>query len=207
MAESSCGCEVNGFEGIDFNSPSTTKLKFSTTGLIITGIFGGSAVLLSAICLPFVTPALRKICLPFVPATNSQVSNVFKALNGRTVSTFVDLGSGDGRIVFEASRRGYKATGIELNPWLVIYSKIQAIRLGLSSSASFHRKDIWKVSLRAYDTVVIFGVDVMMEQLENKCKKELNSNAVIIACRYPFPNLQPEKTIGEGIDTVWLYRS
>lgn len=59
---------------------------------------GGIAVGLSIICVPFVSPALRKYCLPYIPATNSQIENVFKALNGRK-GKLVDLGSGDGRIV------------------------------------------------------------------------------------------------------------
>ena len=74
---------------------------------------GCSALALSAICLPFVTPALRRVCLPYVPATDKQVENVFKALaRGNTTSTssssakrptLVDIGSGDGRIVSAAA--------------------------------------------------------------------------------------------------------
>ena len=64
---------------------------------------GGSAIALSLICLPFVTPALRKVCLPYVPATTTQVENVMKALvkypGSNTFGKLVDLGSGDGRIV------------------------------------------------------------------------------------------------------------
>lgn len=59
---------------------------------------GGVALGLTVICIPFVSPALRKYCLPFIPATNAQVQNVFKALSG-TTGRLVDLGSGDGRIV------------------------------------------------------------------------------------------------------------
>lgn len=55
-------------------------------------------MVLTAICAPFVLPALRKICLPYVPATTIQVSNVIKALRGRN-GQLIDLGSGDGRIV------------------------------------------------------------------------------------------------------------
>ena len=68
---------------------------------------GGSALALSALCLPFVTPALRRVCLPYVPATEQQVRNVFRALEEARSSSgsdrgrrkLVDLGSGDGRIV------------------------------------------------------------------------------------------------------------
>ena len=64
---------------------------------------GGSAIALSLICLPFVTPALRKVCLPYVPATTAQVENVMTALlknpQSRNLGKLIDIGSGDGRIV------------------------------------------------------------------------------------------------------------
>lgn len=56
--------------------------------------------MLSAICMPFVSPALRRVCLPYVPATTSQVENIFRGLAGRK-GNLIDLGSGDGRIVSE----------------------------------------------------------------------------------------------------------
>ena len=51
----------------------------SKTGLILAAITGGAALTLSALSLPFVTPALRRYCLPYVPATHQQVENVLKA--------------------------------------------------------------------------------------------------------------------------------
>lgn len=44
-----------------------------------------------------------------------------------------------------------------------------------------------------------------MEQLENKFVKELNPNTYIVACRFPLSKMKPIKTIGIGIDTVWVY--
>lgn len=71
------------------------------TGLVLAGVFGGSALILSAICFPFVAPALRRICLPYVPASEQQVRNVVQALtlHSKPGGCLVDLGSGDGRIV------------------------------------------------------------------------------------------------------------
>lgn len=39
----------------------------------------------------------------------------------------VDLGSGDGRVVIEAARHGYRAVGCELNPVLVVISQAWAL--------------------------------------------------------------------------------
>ena len=173
-------------------------------------VSGGVAVALSAICLPFVTPALRKVCLPFVPATDTQVANVFRALGEPPVPSgrrkLVDIGSGDGRIVLEAAKAGFRAHGVELNPWLVLYSKYRARRLGLSSAATFSRADLWKSDMGKYDNVVIFGVEQMMPALEAKLARELSTSSRVVACRFPFPSWRPESELGAGVDRVWIYR-
>ncbi|XP_068605218.1 ATP synthase subunit C lysine N-methyltransferase-like [Brachionichthys hirsutus] len=173
-------------------------------GVIATGALGASLVALYAAAVPFVTPALRNVCLPFVPATSAQVGNVLAVLRGRSGS-LVDIGSGDGRIVIAAAERGFQASGFELNPWLVWYSRYNAWRRGVHRSTSFHISDLWKVSFAQYTNVVIFGVPQMMEQLELKLAKELPTTAKVVACRFPFPTWVPERTAGEGIDTVWMY--
>ncbi|XP_071774665.1 ATP synthase subunit C lysine N-methyltransferase isoform X1 [Centroberyx gerrardi] len=176
----------------------------SRVGLVVTGLVGGSLVALYAVATPFVAPALRKVCLPFVPATTAQVENVLKVLQARS-GTLVDIGSGDGRIVIAAAKHGFRASGFELNPWLVWYSRYKAWREGVRHSTSFHISDLWKVSFAQYSNVVIFGVPQMMDQLELKLGSELQSTAKVVACRFPFPTWVPDHTAGEGIDTVWVY--
>ncbi|XP_067219363.1 ATP synthase subunit C lysine N-methyltransferase isoform X2 [Chanodichthys erythropterus] len=158
-------------------------------GIIATCVVGGSLVALYAVTGPFVAPALRKVCLPFVPATRTQIENVLTVLKTRSGS-LVDIGSGDGRIVIAAAKRGFKAVGFELNPWLVWYSRYKAWREGVHHSTSFYISDLWK-----------------MEQLEVKLQTELQSSAKVVACRFPFPTWTPVDVAGEGIDTVWVYNA
>ncbi|XP_024862684.1 ATP synthase subunit C lysine N-methyltransferase [Kryptolebias marmoratus] len=185
-------------------SGNTDKRSRSRLGLIVTGVVGGSLVALYAVAAPFVAPALRKVCLPFVPATSAQVDNVLKVLRARS-GTLVDIGSGDGRIVIAAAKHGFQASGFELNPWLVWYSRYRAWRDGVHRSTSFYISDLWKASFAPYSNVVIFGVPQMMDQLELKLSSELPITAKVVACRFPFPTWIPECTEGEGIDTVWVY--
>lgn len=192
-------CKGNG-------STSTTSTTTKRLGLLATGLVGGCVVALYAVTAPFVLPALRKVCLPFVPATSTQVENVLKVLRTRS-GTLVDIGSGDGRIVIAAAKRGFQASGFELNPWLVWYSRYKAWREGVHRSTSFHISDLWKVSFAQYSNVVIFGVPQMMDQLELKLSNELQSTAKVVACRFPFPSWVPDQVAGEGIDTVWIYHA
>ncbi|XP_031562363.1 ATP synthase subunit C lysine N-methyltransferase-like isoform X2 [Actinia tenebrosa] len=175
-----------------FNPEDLTKSvkppKRSIFGKVVLGVTGAVALGLVAITTPFVTPALRKICLPYVPATERQVANVLQLCRKGKTHTLVDLGSGDGRVVLAAARHGYLAHGIELNPWLVLYSNIQARWHGLSNLASFSRQDLWK-----------------MPQLQEKIQKEVNPDCHVIACRFPF-SWRPKDCIQEGIDSVWLYK-
>ncbi|KAI4455343.1 hypothetical protein MML48_9g00008284 [Holotrichia oblita] len=136
---------MSAIEQIDGYS-TKNDVKLSNTGIILVGITGGVAVALSIISAPFISPALRKICLPYVPATSSQIQNIFIALKGRT-GNLIDLGSGDGRIVLEAAKHKFVSHGVELNPWLVIYSKIDAIRKGYRKETRFFKKDLWKFDL------------------------------------------------------------
>ncbi|XP_052598970.1 ATP synthase subunit C lysine N-methyltransferase isoform X1 [Peromyscus californicus insignis] len=182
----------------------SNSLKKSNWGFLFPGLVGGALVIVYAVATPFVTPALRKVCLPFVPATSKQIENVVKMLQHRRGS-LVDIGSGDGRIVIAAAKEGFPAVGYELNPWLVWYSRYRAWREGVHGSARFYISDLWKVTFAQYSNVVIFGVPQMMPQLEKKLELELEDDARVIACRFPFPHWTPDHTTGEGIDTVWVY--
>lgn len=179
--------------------------KLSSTGKVLIYVTGGIAVGVSIICIPFtVLPALRKVCLPFVPATTDQLLGVSKALAGRS-GKLLDVGSGDGRIVFTAAKLGFQADGVELNPWLVYYSRIAALLKPEYRSCKFFRCDLWKFDLKPYNNIVIFGVEQMMKDFENKLLTETRKDTVVVACRFPLPNMTPVETIGSGVDTVWKY--
>ncbi|XP_022832095.1 protein FAM173B [Spodoptera litura] len=186
------------------NSETKKPSKLSFTGKALIYVTGGLAVGVSVICVPFVVPALRKICLPYVPATTEQLLGVSKALAGRN-GRLLDVGSGDGRIVFTAAKLGFQADGVELNPWLVYYSRIAALLNPVYRGSKFYRRDLWKFDLKPYNNIVIFGVEQMMDDFEKKLITETNKDTVVVACRFPLPNMVPVETIGSGVDTVWKY--
>ncbi|XP_063368890.1 ATP synthase subunit C lysine N-methyltransferase [Cydia amplana] len=186
--------------GSETNAPR----KLSSAGKILIYTTGGLAVGVSIVCIPFVSPALRKVCLPYVPATTEQLAGVTKALSGRS-GRLLDVGSGDGRIVFTAAKLGFKSDGVELNPWLVYYSRIAALLSSQSQNTKFYRRNLWTFSLKPYDNIVIFGVEQMMSEFESKLLAETENGTVVVACRFPLPNMRPLETIGHGVDTVWKY--
>lgn len=149
-------CQLVSEEGKSSQPP-----KLSKRGLVMLGISGALFTGISSLLMPFVLPGLRRIALPYIPASRTQVHNVFSVLQGRSGS-LLDIGSGDGRITMAAARKGFQGYGVELNLWLVLYSRWKAWTSGLSSQAKFHKKDLWKMDLSGYQNLVIFGVESMM---------------------------------------------
>ena len=72
--------------------------------------------------------------------------------------SFVDLGSGDGRIVFRAARENlfHASIGYELNPLLHLLASLQRMVRGPKawSTTHFYRRDLWDVDLRNNADVV-----------------------------------------------------
>lgn len=99
-----------------------------------------------------------------MPATTKQVNNVLSLLKKRpnTINKVLDIGSGDGRIVIACAQTGFDSHGVELNPWLVYYSRLSAIMNNVSSKAKFFRRDLWKFNISSYNNIVIFGVEEMV---------------------------------------------
>lgn len=44
-----------------------------------------------------------------------------------------------------------------------------------------------------------------MQDLERKLLTEAANDAKIIACRFPLPQMEPQRVIEDGVHTVWYY--
>jgi SAM-dependent methyltransferase len=68
----------------------------------------------------------------------------------------IDLGSGDGRTVITAAKRGIRAHGIEYNPDMVELSKRNAAKEGVGDRASFVKADLFESDFSQATVVTMF---------------------------------------------------
>lgn len=68
----------------------------------------------------------------------------------------IDLGSGDGRIVITAAKRGTRAAGIEYNPDMVEYAKRNAKKEGVADKTEFINADIFEYDFSKATVVTMF---------------------------------------------------
>jgi SAM-dependent methyltransferase len=62
---------------------------------------------------------------PYVPTLRLNMHTALDLLDLKPGQTLLDLGSGDGRILLAAAKRGWNAVGIEVSPVLVVVSRIR----------------------------------------------------------------------------------
>ncbi len=92
----------------------------------------------------------------WVPTSQSLVDRMLDMANVTADDYVIDLGSGDGRTVITAAKRGAVAHGIEYNPDMVALSKKNAEKEGVSDKATFVEGDLFASDFSKATVVTMF---------------------------------------------------
>lgn len=132
---------------------------------------------------------------PYVRSAPERVENMMKIMDFKKVKKMVDLGSGDGTIMFEFAKRGVESHGYEINPFLVWGTRKEIKKLGLEKKAYVHWKNFWFMDFKKtdFDLITIYGIPWIMGMLGKKLKRELKPGTKIISNYFTFPGWKPVK--------------
>ena len=92
----------------------------------------------------------------WVPTSQALIDKMLDVARVRPNDFVIDLGSGDGRTVITAAKRGAQALGIEYNPDMVALSKRNANNEGVSERAQFVKADIFESDLSNATVITMF---------------------------------------------------
>ena len=92
----------------------------------------------------------------WVPTPQALVDKMLDMAKLTPKDYLIDLGSGDGRTVITAAKRGSKALGIEYNPDMVELSKRNAAKEGVSDKASFRKADLFESDFSQAQVITMF---------------------------------------------------
>jgi hypothetical protein len=92
----------------------------------------------------------------WVPTPQGLVDKMLEIAKVTPSDYLIDLGSGDGRTVITAAKRGTRAMGIEYNPDMVELSKRNAAAAGVSDKATFMKADLFETDLSKASVITMF---------------------------------------------------
>ena len=92
----------------------------------------------------------------WVPTPNELIQKMLDMAKLTPSDIHFDLGSGDGRTVIAAAKRGTKAVGVEYNPDMVELSKRNAQKEGVTARAEFIRGDIFETDFSKANVLTLY---------------------------------------------------
>jgi precorrin-6B methylase 2 len=92
----------------------------------------------------------------WVPTPQALVDKMLDMAKVTPQDFVMDLGSGDGRTVITAAKRGARAMGIEYNPNMVELSKQNATKEGVGDKATFVKADLYETDLSKATVITMF---------------------------------------------------
>ena len=92
----------------------------------------------------------------WVPTPQALVDKMMEMAKVTAADTVYDLGSGDGRTVITAAKRGATAMGIEYNPDMVELSKRNAAKEGVADKVAFVKADLFESDFSKATVITMF---------------------------------------------------
>jgi hypothetical protein len=129
---------------------------------------------------------------PYLPILRRPAEELLDLAELKPGQTLIDLGSGDGRLLKLAAKRGIKGIGYEINPWLWLISRLNC--WAYRDRVKLHLADYWLVRLPPADAIAVFLIDRYMGRLDSKLSSELTRPTVLVSYVFALPQRRPERT-------------
>ena len=113
----------------------------------------------------------------------------------------MDLGSGDGRTVITAAKRGARSEGIEYNPDMVALSERNAKAAGVSDRATFRKADLFETDFSKAQVVTLFLLPTINMKLRPQILN-MRPGTRIVSNTFTMDDWAPDQTETIGGDCV-----
>jgi len=142
----------------------------------------------------------------WVPTPQALVDRMLDMAKLKPRDFVMDLGSGDGRTVIAAAKRGARALGVEYNPDMVELSRRNAEKEGVSPKAKFVKADLFRTDFSKATVITMFLLPDINMKLRPKLL-ELRPGTRIVSNSFTMGDWEPDDTQTvkpeEGCDASW----
>jgi SAM-dependent methyltransferase len=139
----------------------------------------------------------------WVPTPQSLVDKMLDMAKVSAKDYVIDLGSGDGRTVITAAKRGARAHGIEYNPEMVDLAKRNAAKEGVSSRATFTKADLFESDFSKATVLTLFLLPEINMKLRPKILN-LRPGTRVVSNSFDMEDWKPDQSVTVSQDcTSW----
>jgi len=140
----------------------------------------------------------------WVPTPDETITAMLNMAKVTPNDYVVDLGSGDGRIVIAAAKRGARAMGIEYNLDMVELSRANAQKEGVTSKATFEHGDIFERDFSQATVLTMYLLPDLNLKLRPKIL-EMKPGTRVVTNSFTMDDWEPDQTTTAGDRTVYFW--
>jgi hypothetical protein len=142
----------------------------------------------------------------WVPSPQALVDRMLEMAKATPADFLMDLGSGDGRTVITAAKRGINALGIEYNPDMVELSRRAAEKEGVSAKAKFEKADLFETDFSKAQVITMFLLPDINRRLRPKIL-DLKPGVRVVSNTFDMGDWMPDETAEAGGDCTSYCRA
>ena len=142
----------------------------------------------------------------WVPTSQELVNKMLDLAKVTASDYVIDLGSGDGRTVITAAKRGARALGIEYNPDMVELSRRNAAKEGVGGKVSFAKADLFESDFSQATVITMFLLPDINLKLRPKIL-DLKPGTRIVSNTFTMGEWKEDDTVTAGDESSSYYRT
>ena len=147
----------------------------------------------------------NKKIVPFVPSPQVVVDKMVELAGVKKGDVVYDLGSGDGRIVIAAAKRGARAIGFEIDPELVGESRANIKKSGVQDLAEIRNQDILTVDLSPASVVTMYLLPDVNLKLKPNLLNQLKPGSRVVSHSFDMGDWKPDRIERVEGRTIYLW--
>ncbi|MFH0979336.1 MAG: class I SAM-dependent methyltransferase [Candidatus Roizmanbacteria bacterium] len=170
----------------------------------------------------FSSPKLSPI--PYFPSNKKDLPLIIKSLDLKNNQNVIDLGAGDGIVIFEAAKQAFRKKlntqfiAVDINPILVFIMFLRRLFHPNKKNIKIILGDIFKndfmnfINFKNFITIYLYISPWFLEKVIENCKLALNKveglkieNLRIVSYMYPIKSLKNKEKIIEGKNKIFIY--
>ncbi len=130
---------------------------------------------------PKLETAAQKLDVAYVPTSHSIVEKMLDVANVGPGDYVIDLGSGDGRMVIAAAKRGAFGHGVDLDPERVVEGKKNARKAGVADRVTFIQEDIYETDFSRASVILMYLFPTINIKLRSALLKKLEPGTRVVS--------------------------
>lgn len=167
-------------------------------GLALAALIGGAAAQAQ-------TGTPPRLDVPYVPTDQVTVDAMLDMAKVGPNDFVIDLGSGDGRIVVSAARRGARGFGVDLNPQRIKEANENAERANVTDKIKFYNQNLFDTKISEATVLTMYLLPSVNLQLRPRLFAELKPGTRVVSHDFDMGDWSPDNQSDLGRDQIFFW--